>query len=110
MVQTKFVKYKTLKYSQSITQILNTAKILENYFLDIANESKFVKSRALEKLTSFTYGSFGHGKASSTCISLIGTIYVAHMFCTESSIYMQVAHNNMYTLYSLHISCKHFSC
>ena len=39
------MKYKTLKYLKSITQIL---KILENYFLDIANESKFVKYRALE--------------------------------------------------------------
>ena len=37
VVQTKFVKYKTLKYLES-----------ENYFLDIANESKFVKYRALE--------------------------------------------------------------
>ena len=42
VVQTKFVKYKTLKYSESITEILLIAKI--NYvLLDIANESKFVK-------------------------------------------------------------------
>ena len=48
MVQTKFMKYKTLKHFKSITQILSIAKIHENYFLDIANESKFVKYRALE--------------------------------------------------------------
>ena len=45
VVQTKFVKYKTLKYFKSITLI---AKIHENYFLDITNRSKFVKYRALE--------------------------------------------------------------
>ena len=43
MAQTKFVKYKTLKYFKSITQILDRAKIHEYYFLDIANESKLVK-------------------------------------------------------------------
>ena len=48
MVQTKFVKYKTLKYFRSITQILDTVKICENYFHEIVNESKFVKYRALE--------------------------------------------------------------
>ena len=39
MVQTKFVKY--TQNLESITQILDIAKIHENYFLDIANESKF---------------------------------------------------------------------
>ena len=48
VVQTKFVKYKTLKYFRSSTQILDMAKIRENYFLEIDNESKFVKYRALE--------------------------------------------------------------
>ena len=46
MVQTKFVKYKTLKYFESITLILDIAKFRENYFLEIVNESKFVKYRA----------------------------------------------------------------
>ena len=48
MVQTKFVKFKTLKYFKSITLILSIAKIRENCILEIANESKFVKYRALE--------------------------------------------------------------
>ena len=48
VVQTKFVKYKTLKYFESITQILSIAKIHENCSLDIDNESKFVKYGALE--------------------------------------------------------------
>ena len=42
------VKYKTLKFFKSITQILDIAKIRENYFLEIVNESKFAKYRALE--------------------------------------------------------------
>ena len=33
VVQTKFVKYKTLKYLESITQILSIAKFRENYSL-----------------------------------------------------------------------------
>ena len=48
MVQTKFVKFKTLKYFKSITLILSIAKIRENCILELANESKFVKYRALE--------------------------------------------------------------
>ena len=43
VVDTKFVKYKTLKYFESITLILSMARIRENYFLHIDNESKFVK-------------------------------------------------------------------
>ena len=45
MVQTKFMKYKTLKY---FTLILSIAKIRENCILELANESKFVKYRGLE--------------------------------------------------------------
>ena len=45
VVQTK---YKTLKFFKSITQKLSIAKICENYFLEIVNESKFVKYRAVE--------------------------------------------------------------
>ena len=48
VVKTKFVKYKTLKYLKSITQILDIAKIRKNYFLEIGNKSKFVKYRALK--------------------------------------------------------------
>ena len=48
MVQTKFVKYKTLKYFKSITFILSIAKIRENCIIEVANQSKFVKYRALE--------------------------------------------------------------
>ena len=36
------------KFEICITQILDNAKIHDNYFLEIANESKFVKYRALE--------------------------------------------------------------
>ena len=39
---------RTLKYFSSITLTLSIAKICENYFLDIDNESKFTKYRALE--------------------------------------------------------------
>ena len=39
------MKYKTLKYFRSSTQILDIAKI---HFLEIDNESKLVKNRALE--------------------------------------------------------------
>ena len=46
MVQTRFVKYKTLKY---FTLILSIAKIRENCILELANPSKF---RALE-ITSY---------------------------------------------------------
>ena len=48
MVQTKFVKYKTLKYFKSITLTLSIAKIRENCILELANQSKFMKYRALE--------------------------------------------------------------
>ena len=48
MVQTKFVKYKTLKYFKSITLILSVANIRENCILELANQAKFVKYRALE--------------------------------------------------------------
>ena len=48
MVLTKFVKFKTLKYFKSITLILSIAKIRENCILELANQSKFVKYRALE--------------------------------------------------------------
>ena len=42
------MKYKTLKYFKSITLILSIAKIRENCILELADESKFVKFRALE--------------------------------------------------------------
>ena len=45
MVQTKFVKYKPLNYFKSITLILSIAK---NCILELANQRKFVKYRALE--------------------------------------------------------------
>ena len=47
VVQTKFVKYKTLKYFNTITLILSIAKIHENCILE-TNQRKFVKYRALE--------------------------------------------------------------
>ena len=49
VVQTRFVKYKTLKYFRSITLILSIAKIRENCILELANPSIF---RALE-ITSY---------------------------------------------------------
>ena len=56
VVETKFVKYKTLKYFESITQILFITKICENC---IADESKFVKYQALES-TSYMVSLFSH--------------------------------------------------
>ena len=50
MVQTKFVKLKTLKYFKSITLVLSIAKICENCILELANQSKFVRY----KITSYT--------------------------------------------------------
>ena len=48
VVQIKFVKCKTLNYFQNIAQTLDIAQIRENYFLEIVDESKFVKYRDLE--------------------------------------------------------------
>ena len=48
VVQTKFMKFKTLKYFKSITLILFIAKIRENCILELANQSIFVKYRPLE--------------------------------------------------------------
>ena len=42
------MKYKTLKYFRSITLILSIAKIHEYCILELVNQSKFVKYRALE--------------------------------------------------------------
>ena len=76
MVQAKFVKYETLKYLKIITQILDIAKIRENYFLDIANESKFVKYRAENnQLYNYTVTT---GKKDGKVRALLCTLLVEH--------------------------------
>ena len=74
VVQTKFVKYKTLKYFKSITLILSVAKIRENCILELANKTKFVKYRALEN--NQLYGN----SVKSLNKGHLGTSHFCHYF------------------------------
>ena len=78
VVQTKFVKYKTLKYFKSITLILSIAEIRENCILELANESKFVKYRALEN--NQLYGSQDY-KSPYLCSHLLKWVLASLHSC-----------------------------
>ena len=73
VVQTKFVKYKTLKY---FTFILSIAKIHENCIFELVNQNKLLKYRALEnnqlygivlKECMFTVPGWASSSYSSVC-------------------------------------------
>ena len=72
MVQTKFVKYKTLKYFKSITLILCIAIICENCILEVANQSKSVKYRALEN--NQLYGIKFYSMHTTSAMNIINLI------------------------------------